>query len=54
MKNHVRFSLFVFISVVFIPILSEAEGIRWEAYQSGMAKAKVERRKIFINFHADW
>jgi thiol:disulfide interchange protein len=48
-----KFALPLFLFLL-IPILTQAEPIRWQSYQDGMKKAKAENKKIFLNFHADW
>jgi len=43
-----------FLWILALPMLSAAEGIRWQPYKEGLAQAKSEQKKIFVNFHADW
>jgi thioredoxin-related protein len=31
-----------------------AETISWYSYDEGLARAKTEQKKVYINFHADW
>ena len=31
-----------------------AKGVRWYPYEEGLALAKKEGKKVYINFHADW
>ena len=33
---------------------SSSSAINWHDYEKGMAKAKSEQKKIFLNFYADW
>jgi len=51
-RGFIAFMCGVFI--VSAPFLSDAGSIKWETYKEGMAKGKSEKRKIFVNFHADW
>jgi hypothetical protein len=56
MDYRAKFSaVLFFLTVVFIlPVISEAGPIKWEAYKDGMMRAKTEKKKIFVNFYADW
>ena len=40
--------------ILFLPVLSGAEGVQWQSYKDGIEKGKAEGRKIFVNFYADW
>lgn len=31
-----------------------ADAITWYSYEDGLARSKAEKKKIYINFHADW
>jgi len=42
------------ILILFVPIFSQAEGIKWQSYGEGLKKGTAENKKIFVNFHADW
>jgi len=37
-----------------LPLLSRADSIEWQSYKEGIAKGKSEKKKIFLNFYADW
>ncbi|GAB6097631.1 thioredoxin fold domain-containing protein [Desulfatiferula olefinivorans] len=56
--KHVMIALFFVFSALLVPghvheALS-AETISWHSYDDGMARAKAEQKKVYINFHADW
>lgn len=58
MKTRTVFSLFLcalLLAAWSAPALAaSSKGIRWYAYDEGMARAKSEGKKVYINFHADW
>ena len=33
---------------------SATEGINWHSYEEGLAVSKVEKKKVFLHFYADW
>ncbi len=49
-----RFILVLILLAFSWPLLSEAESVPWLSYQEGIAKAKSDHKKIFLNFFADW
>ena len=51
-KRMLLWALALFI--LFLPVFSDAEGIKWQSYKDGIAKGKTEGKKIFVNFYADW
>lgn len=34
--------------------LAAAEKIDWHSYESGLARGKFEKKKVFLYFHAEW
>lgn len=56
----VRYTLlltaFLFCLSMLLPVANAASsgGIKWYKHQEGMALAKREGKKVYINFHADW
>jgi thioredoxin-related protein len=34
--------------------LAAADKIDWHSYESGMARSKFEKKKVFLYFHAEW
>ena len=56
-KNTVRGLLFAGVIMVLClcTSLASAEvGIKWYKYAEGIDKARIEGKKIYINFYADW
>lgn len=35
-------------------VLAAADKIDWHSYESGLARGKFEKKKVFLYFHADW
>jgi len=35
-------------------VLAAADKIDWHGYESGLARGKFEKKKVFLYFHADW
>ena len=54
MMNKTRLLLTLSCLVFLLPAISAAAPIKWESYKDGMKQAKAEKKKIFVNFHADW
>ena len=36
------------------PARENAKGIEWLSYEEGLRRGKNEKKKIFLNFYADW
>lgn len=53
MKAKRKVFLLLFL-ILLVPVWAVAEGIKWQGYKEGMAKGKTEKKRIFVNFHADW
>lgn len=48
---------FLFIFNIIITFQTEtyaSDGIQWESFQKGIARGKAEKKKVFLNFYADW
>ncbi len=47
--------IFFFLAAAGSPALAaSSKGIKWYSYKEGMALAKKEGKKVYVNFHADW
>jgi thiol:disulfide interchange protein len=44
----------MFPAVWFFNIADASEGIKWYSYEEGIVLAKVEKKKVFLHFYADW
>ncbi len=40
--------------ILLTPLFTQGAGIEWRSYKDGMAQGKSEKKRIFINFYADW
>jgi len=45
----------VMVSALALPSTTlAAEGIKWYSYDEGLALGKADKKKVYINFYADW
>ena len=55
-SNYVR--LIRLIAVIIIICLSSlspaSDKINWRSYEEGMTLSKIEKKKVFLHFYADW
>ena len=42
------------ISIGFFSETAAVESINWRSYEEGMQVSKIEKKKIFLHFYADW
>jgi len=42
------------LSIGFFGETAAAEGINWRSYEEGLVLSKVEKKKVFLHFYADW
>ena len=42
------------LSLGFLGHSSAVEVINWRSYEEGLAVSKVEKKKVFLHFYADW
>jgi thiol:disulfide interchange protein len=54
MKMKPRAVVLLILSILFVPIPSQAQSIQWQTYKDGLSKGKAEQKRIFLNFYADW
>jgi thioredoxin-related protein len=57
MKKNIKLNIYMtvalLIGAVLVPVAA-ADQIQWYSYEEGMALGASERKKVFLNFHADW
>ncbi|HSO60043.1 MAG TPA: thioredoxin fold domain-containing protein [Desulfobacterales bacterium] len=46
--------LLVLLAVGAVSGPAAADKIEWHTYDSGMARSKFEKKKVFLHFYADW
>ena len=44
----------MFLAVWVFTIADASKGIKWYSYEEGKVLAKVEKKKVFLHFYADW
>ena len=42
------------LSIGSLGVTSAVEVINWRSYEEGLAVSKVEKKKVFLHFYADW
>ena len=51
-------SCILLIAICLFPALFEGatavEGINWRSYEEGLAVSRIEKKKVFLHFYADW
>jgi thioredoxin-related protein len=49
-------SVLVFIMIIFGPIIQAtgSDSIKWYGYGEGIALGRIEKKKVFLHFYADW
>ena len=40
--------------IVIASAVPASEGINWRSYEEGMALSKIEKKKVFLHFYANW
>lgn len=60
MKHQIKTTL-LFAPAIFLALFlsgtlysASAETIKWDSYENGVSKAKLQKKKIFLHFYADW
>ncbi|MDY0222123.1 MAG: thioredoxin family protein [Desulfobacterium sp.] len=55
MKKKILNTLLSFVfAAILLPLTASAQDINWQKYDTGMAMAGEQNKKIFIYFHAEW
>lgn len=59
MENLISRNLLILILTVSIAITisspaTATDGIQWHSYKEGISRSKSEKKKVFLNFYADW
>jgi thioredoxin-related protein len=54
--NYIRcIQLLILIMILCISgVASAADSIKWRSYEEGMVLSKIEKKKVFLHFYADW
>ena len=55
-SNYIRYIQLLILSLILCVagVASAADSIKWRSYEEGMALSKVEKKKVFLHFYADW
>ena len=58
MKNKFKYACFLTVIIFILSTLSfsfaSSKGIKWYTYKQGIELSKIEGKKIFLYFYADW
>ena len=44
----------MYLTVWFFNIAYASDSIKWYSYEEGKVLAKIEKKKVFLHFYADW
>ena len=44
----------LYLTVWFVNLASASDSVKWHAYEEGKVLAKIEKKKVFLHFYADW
>ena len=55
-SNYIRYIQLLILSLILCVagVASASDSIKWRSYEEGMALSKVEKKKVFLHFYADW
>lgn len=55
-SNYIRCAMPVALSLVICiaGVVAASDSINWRSYEEGMVLGKVEKKKVFLHFYADW
>lgn len=49
-----QYFIFLFVFLLAAPLSLQAATVTWHSYDKGLALAKAQKKKVYINFYADW
>ena len=44
----------LYLTVWFLNVAHASDSIKWYSYEEGKVLAKIEKKKVFLHFYADW
>ena len=44
----------LFLTICYFSIVYASDSIKWHSYEEGKVLARVEKKKVFLHFYADW
>jgi len=44
----------MYLAICFFSVVYASDSIKWYSYEEGKVLAKVEKKKVFLHFYADW
>ena len=44
----------LYVTICFFSIVYASDSIKWHSYEEGKVLARVEKKKVFLHFYADW
>jgi thioredoxin-related protein len=44
----------LFLTICYFSIVHASDGIKWHSYEEGKVLARIEEKKVFLHFYADW
>ena len=55
-SNHIQCIRLLALSLILCvaDVASASESINWRSYKEGMILSKIEKKKVFLHFYADW
>jgi thioredoxin-related protein len=55
-SKYISFAIVILfcLSLSFFSDIAAVDNINWRSYEEGLAVSKIEKKKIFLHFYADW
>ena len=44
----------LYLTVWFVNVASASDSVKWYSYEEGKVVAKIEKKKVFLHFYANW